>query len=864
LRWDEQLPCYPLAVLSLPIDDFLPDIVASLERVPNLVLVAEPGAGKTTRLPAALLTAKFAQRGQVLVLEPRRLAARMAARRIASELGEKVGERVGYVVRFEREVSERTRVVFLTEALLTRRFLEPQGLCDVSCVVLDEFHERSLHTDLGLALLRRLQQTERPDLRIVVMSATLDAEKVAEFLDAPIVRVPGRTYPVTVSHLDKPDERRLEDQVAAAVRKLCVRKLDGDVLVFLPGAAEIRRAEQACSELARSFDLELTLLHGDLPAAQQDRAVSRGARHKVVLSTNIAETSLTLEGVVAVVDCGLARVAGHSPWSGLSTLSTQKISQASAVQRAGRAGRVRAGECLRLYTRSDFDMRPRFDTPELAKSDLCSIELTLRSLFDGAPALRWLEAPPPAARSHAVELLLRLGAIEGSEGPLTPLGRDLLSLPVHPRLARLGVAVAAHGYADEGAMLAALLSERDVRLTQRAQLGGGRRGQGRDEVGESDLLARLDAIEAVAGDLSVDKLRRYELDAGAVRAVLRTRDQLARSLRRVPRPDQALPFEQAVGIATLLAYPDRVGKRRNKHAGDIVLAAGGSAALSEGSIVKEAELLVAVEADERGRAGAVVHTASAIEPEWLLEYFPARVRSERTLSFHSASTRVEVSDVVMYDALLLDESRRAASPGEDVARVLADAALARGPNAPWDVDAIEHLQRRLNFVAAYVPDVAPLDDERLRVALIAHCEDKVSFDDLRADPFEHALLQQLDGSLRARLDRLAPNRVKLPGSRELAVHYELDRPPWIESRLQDFFGSLDGPRIADGKVPLVLQLLAPNQRPVQVTTDLAGFWERHYPGIRKELMRRYPRHSWPEDPRSAPPPPPRPARVPRR
>ncbi|MDB4977613.1 MAG: ATP-dependent helicase HrpB [Myxococcaceae bacterium] len=851
-------------MLTLPIDSFLPGIIASLEREPNLVLVAEPGAGKTTRLPAALLGASFAKRGQVLVLEPRRLAARMAARRIASELGEPVGERVGYIVRFEREVSERTRVVFLTEALLTRRFLEPAGLRDVSCVVLDEFHERSLHTDLGLALLRRLQQTERPDLRIVVMSATLDAEKVAEFLGAPIVRVPGRTHPVEVSYLDKPDERRLEDQVAAAVRKLCVRKLDGDVLVFLPGAAEIRRAEQSCTELSRSFDFELALLHGDLPAAQQDRAVSRGPRNKVVLSTNIAETSLTLEGVVAVIDSGLARVAGHSPWSGLSTLSTQKVSQASSVQRAGRAGRVRPGECLRLYTRSDFDTRARYDVPELAKSDLCSVELTLRSMFAGAPELAWLEAPPQAARSHAIELLLRLGAITTPDSALTRLGRDLLALPVHPRLARLAYAVAERGYLDEGALLAALLSERDVRLTQRAQLGGGRRGQGRDEVGESDLVARLDAIEAVSGDLSADKLRRYELDAGAVRAVLRTRDQLARGLRRVPRPAQAAPFEEAVAIATLLSYPDRVGKRRNKHGSDIVLAAGGSAALSDGSIVKEAELLVAVEADERGRSGAVVHTASAIEPEWLLEYFPERVRSERTLSFHTGTSRVEVSDLVMYDALLLDESRRVASPGPEVARVLADAALARGPNAPWDVAAVEHLQRRLNFVSAYVPDVPALDEARLRETLIAHCADKVSFEDLRGDPFEHALLQQLEGGLRARLDQLAPTRVKLPGSRELQVHYELDRPPWIESRLQDFFGSLDGPRIANGQVPLVLQLLAPNQRPVQVTTDLKGFWERHYPAIRKELMRRYPRHSWPDDPRSAPPPPPRPPRPPRR
>ncbi len=844
-------PAPPAPPTALPIDTFLPEIVATLERAPNLVLVAEPGAGKTTRLPPALLRARFAQAGQVLVLEPRRLAARMAARRIASELGEQAGESVGYVVRFERALSARTRVVFLTEALLTRRFLDDPRLAGVSCVVLDEFHERSLHTDLGLALLRELQRTVRPDLRIVVMSATLDAERVAAFLDAEIVRVPGRAHPVAISHLERPDERRLEEQVAAAVRKLCVRGLDGDALVFLPGAAEIRRAEEACGELAQRFDLELAMLHGDLPAAQQDRAVSRGPRRKVVLSTNIAETSLTLEGVVAVVDSGLARVAGHSPWSGLPTLSTQKVSQASAVQRAGRAGRVRAGECLRLYTKADFDSRARFDAPELAKSDLCAVELTLRALFEGEPALAWLEAPPPAARAHARELLVRLGAIRDDTGALTPLGRDLSSLPVHPRLGRLACELAARGYAEEGALLAALLSERDVRLSQRTSRT--RAGRRHDEVGESDLLARLAALEAVAGDLSNDKLRRHELDPGAVRAVLRTRDQLARGLRRASTRASE-PFELAAGIATLLAYPDRVGKRRAPNSAEIVLSAGGSAVLSEASVVKQAELLVAVGADERGRAGAMVHTASAIEPEWLLEHFPEHVKSERRVSFHAESERIEVEDAVVYDALVLDTSRRSAERGPEVARALAEAALARGANAPWDVDALETLRRRLQFAVQWDERFTLLDDAHVRALLIAHCADKASFEELRRDPFEHAAFAQLEGGLRARLEQLAPARVRLPSGRELKVHYELDRPPWVESRLQDFFGMLATPRVADSKVPLVLHLLAPNQRPVQVTTDLEGFWDRHYAGIRKELMRRYPRHSWPEDPRTAEPP----------
>lgn len=836
---------------SLPIDEHLPVLLASLEERPTLVLVAEPGAGKTTRVPQALLDARFLGDGQVLVLEPRRIAARMAARRVSSELGERPGERVGYVVRFEREVSAKTRVIFLTEALLTRRFLEDPELKGVSCVVLDEFHERSLHTDLGLALLRRLRE-RRPELRVIVMSATLDAERVAEFMDAAIMRVPGRTFPVEVEHLERPDERKLEEQVAAAVRKLCVRKVDGDVLVFLPGAAEIRRAEEACAELARTFDFELAMLHGDLPAAEQDRAVTRGKKRKVVLSTNIAETSLTLEGVVAVVDSGLARVAGHSPWSGLPTLNTAKISQASATQRMGRAGRVREGVCLRLYTKADFDARPRFDVPEIQRSDLTETELTVRALLGAeASSLTWLEPPPRAALEAADELLVRLGATE-PRGALTPLGRRMLDMPVHPRLARLSLALAERGYPDEGALLAALVAEREVRLTQRTTFRG--TGAKHDEVGTSDLLARLEAFDALEGDLSPQNARRHELDAQAVRSAARMRDQLSRYLRDVPAPSEPMPFEESARLATLLAFSDRVGRRRRKNAPEIVLSGGGSATLAEGSVVKEAELMVAVEVDERATRGAVVRAASAIEPEWLLEHFPERIGERSEVRFDPERERVEVSHAMTYDELVLDESKRLGEQSPEVARVLAQAALSKGPAAPWDDEAVVAWQRRVLFASQYDKRIAPLDDARLLDLVTQHCEGKSSFEDLRREPFEHVLPELLGPGVRARIEELAPARIRLPSGRELRVNYELDRPPWVESRLQDFFGMLDGPKLAGGAVPLVMHLLAPNQRPVQVTTDLAGFWDRHYPSVRKELMRRYPRHSWPEDPRTAEPP----------
>jgi ATP-dependent helicase HrpB len=835
----------------LPIDAHLPQILDTLSREANLVLVAEPGAGKTTRLPPALLGAPFAQRGQILVLEPRRIAARMAARRVAEELGERPGERVGYVVRFEREVSDRTRLIFLTEALLTRRLLEDPALRGVSCVVLDEFHERSLHTDIGLALLRRLQRT-RPELRIVVMSATLDAERLAQFLAAPVVRVPGRTFPVHVEYLERPDERRLEEQVRAGVRKLLVRSVPGDVLVFLPGAAEIRRAQEACEELTRSFELEIATLHGDLPPAEQDRAVRAGPRRKLVLSTNLAETSLTLPGVAAVIDTGLARMASHSPWSGLATLNTQKVSQASAIQRMGRAGRLREGTCLRLYTKADFDARLRFDAPELEKADLCETELLLRCMLGSEEeSLAWLDAPPLAARTAAVELLTRLTALDAA-GQVTPLGRKLLELPLHPRVGRFAIALCERGYHDEAATLAALLSEREIRLGQRTSFGGPRRAH--DEVGVSDLLARFEAWEALRGDSSPQAARRAELDAGAVRSVQRLRDSLARGLRQVPRLiDQE--FEQAVCVSLLLAFPDRVGRRRTPRSAEVVLSGGGSASMAESSVVKEAEFLVAFEAEERGKS-ASIRGAARIEVEWLLEHFPERVRSEQRVAFDAKSERIESSELMLYDALVLDESRRAGARTQGSAEVLADAALARGSAAPWDTDVVEQWQRRSQFAAQYDAEIAPIDAGALRRALIAHCQDKVGFDELRRDPLEQVLPELVDPALRPRLARLAPAHVKLPSGRELKIHYELDRPPWVESRLQDFFGMLDGPSLGGGKAPLVIHLLAPNQRPVQVTTDLRGFWERHYASIRKELMRRYPRHSWPEDPKTAAPPSP--------
>jgi ATP-dependent helicase HrpB len=840
-------------MLPLPIDAHLPALVAALRARRNLVLVAEPGAGKTTRLPRALLDAGFGSQGEILVLEPRRIAARMAARRVADELGEAVGKRVGYQVRFEDRSSAATRIRFVTEGVLTRRLIASPELPGVAAVLLDEFHERHLQGDLALALLRRLQHTRRPELHLCAMSATLEASPLAAFLDAEVATVPGRRFEVAIEHAEKADPRPLEQQVAAAARRLLQEGLGGDVLVFLPGAGEIRRARDTLDPLARKEGLRLAVLHGDLSPEEQDRALEPTTERKLILSTNLAESSLTIEGVSAVIDSGLARLAGHSPWSGLPSLSTAKISRASAAQRAGRAGRLRAGRCLRLYTRHDHDSRPWQDKPEILRADLCETSLALHAIDAQLTAADWLQAPPPEAWSAAEELNGWLGALD-ARGSLTEIGQRMLHFPLHPRLARLLVQAEALGVPRRGAALAALLSEREIWLGARARFDSRMRDV---EAGPSDALDRLERFEqAEDAGWSTPELQTLLLDPGAVRAVARTRDRLAELQQRgkpAPRAANSTGEEDALLESILAGFGDRVGKRRAPGSLEIVFARGGSATQSEISAVRDADFMVVLEASEQTRK-VVAHLVSAIEPDWLLELFPERVVDETLVHFDPQSERALAVHALRYGGLTLDQSRAEAPAGPASQQVLYEAALARGLDCWDDPDRLERFERRAAF-AASVSDVPPLPPNARALALQAACAGKRSFAELRASGLFSALVALLPGDAPARIERIAPEQVGLPGGRKLQVNYEPARPPWVSSRLQDFFGSKQGPRLGD--TPLVIHLLAPNQRAVQVTTDLAGFWQRHYPELRRQLMRRYPRHDWPEDPANATPPPPR-------
>jgi ATP-dependent helicase HrpB len=835
-------------MLSLPIDAFVPEIRERVLKGGTLVLQAEPGAGKTTRVPPALLDAVD---GEVIVLEPRRLAARMAARRVAEELGEKIGERVGYRVRFEEVVSARTRLTFVTEGVFLRRVLEDPSLRGVGAVVLDEFHERHLQSDLALALARRA------GARIVVMSATLEMGAVAEYLGATGMSVPGRRFDVALEHQSARDvsDRPLETEVAAAVRRV-LDEGAGDVLVFLPGAAEIRRAAGACAELARQRGVDVLPLHGDLPPEEQDRAVLPGKRRKVILSTNVAETSLTIEGVTAVVDSGLARIASHSPWSGLPTLRVQRVSRASATQRAGRAGRTQAGRCVRLYTKHDFDTRPAFETPEVRRLDLADPLLLLAATGVGDPAkFDWFEAPSTAALEAARGLLERLGAVDGQFRP-TETGRRMLQFPLHPRQARLLVEAERRGVTREGCVVAALVGEGELS-----------RDRGPAKVsGPADVLADLDRFgEAERVRFEPERLRGLGFDVGTTLSVNRVRKQLERSARTDgKRPRDGAQIDAALGMAVLAGYPDRLARRRKAGGAEVILSAGGTAQLAPSSVVKNAELMVALDAEERGDQGksavVTVRSASAVEPEWLLDLYADRLAERVAFMWNAEAGRVDAVRRLAYDGLTIDESRAPARGDEEGAsKVLFEAVRSR---AFVDKETLERLLGRVGFLRTAAPEleIPAIGDEQVAGALEKMCAGRTRLDELSGEELLHALLEPLDPQVRRKLDEWAPERVTLPGGRAVRVQYPPGQPPFIESRLQDFFGMLDGPKVARGRVPLTLHLLAPNQRAVQVTSDLAGFWERHYPAIRRELSRRYPRHSWPDDPKTAQPPSPRPRR----
>jgi ATP-dependent helicase HrpB len=718
----------------------------------------------------------------------------MAARRVAFEMGQRVGETAGYQVRFEEMSSGATRVLFITEGVLPRRLLTDALLQHVGAVILDEFHERHLETDLALALVRHLQQTTRKDLKLIVMSATLESARLSDYLDGcPVVRSEGRLFDVDVTYAGY-SAQPLEEQVAAAVARTMQPPGPGNVLVFLPGAAEIRKAARACEPAARQADALLLPLHGDLRPEEQDRALEPAKQRKIILSTNVAESSVTIDGVATVIDSGFARIASDSPWTGLSTLQVQRVSQASAVQRAGRAGRTASGRAIRLYSIEDFHRRPAYDLPEIRRRELSSLMLTIKAL--GLRELPWYEAPPQDSMQAAEVLLSRL---TGGQDV-----RKLARYPLHPRLAKLVLESDRRGAGETGCRLAAIMSS----------------GERYEEIDMLDAVHQTPSMRI---------------------------QQIERQLRRLGRRrHQSGTADEGLRLAAMTAFADRVARRRSGR--DVQLCTGGPALLASDW---NPEFLVVLDIEDRREAAApLVRLAAEIQPEWLLDLFPERVREVNEVIWNPASERAEAVSALMYEELVIEETRHGTPDPQRASALLAEKAIENRLDRFVDPEEVESFLARVAFAAEH-SSIRPLAQDDIAAALQDLSMGLRSFAELKRAAqdggFIRALRNRLGPEMERALNETAPERIPLKG-RQVKVQYARNQSPWIASRLQDFFGMKETPRIARGKVPVLVHLLAPNHRPVQVTADLAGFWQRLYPQVRRELSRRYPKHAWPESP----------------
>lgn len=805
----------------LPIDAVLDDLSRTLEAHNAAVLVAPPGAGKTTRVPLALLDAPWAAGKKIIVLEPRRIAARASADRMAKSLRERAGETVGYRVRFGSKISRATRIEVVTEGIFTRQILDDPELSGVAAILFDEFHERSLDADMGLALARDAQTGLREDLRILVMSATLDGARVAKLLgEAPVVESEGRAFPVETRYLgrkaDAPVERQMADAIASALRAD-----SGSVLAFLPGAAEIRRTQNFLSERVQDASIEIVPLFGALDAAVQDRAIApapKGTR-KVVLATSIAETSLTIEGVRIVVDSGLARVPRYEPDIGLTRLETVRASRAAVDQRRGRAGRTEPGVCYRLWDEPQTASLAPYTQPEILSADLSSLVLDLAQWGVADPAvLSFLDPPPAPAWKEAKSLLTELNALDG-DGRITAEGKSLRALALPPRLARMIVDSHRAGEGEAAAEIAAIITER---------------GLGGDSV---DLEHRRDQF----------RRDRSPRAASARDLARRWASQVAASEKAGPRDDLS------TGLMLAYAFPDRVA--RNRGNGSFVLANGRGAAVEQTSSLARAPYIAIGEMTGTAASGRILLAAQITQDE-IEQHFAEHIETVDEISFDRGAMALRARRKRALHAITLSEATLALSPSEDTARILADGLIAAGlDRLPWS-KAAKQWRDRVMFLRKAEGDAWPdLSDDGLIARrddwLVPALTDKIALRDVSAGDLSDALMALLHWEMRARLDREAPTHFEAPTGSVLAIDYEAEQGPTIAVRLQELFGLNTHPSIAAGKVPLVLELLSPAQRPVQVTRDLPGFWRGSYAAVRSDLRGRYPRHPWPDDPANA-------------
>ena len=851
-----------MVIIFVPMNDRLPiydierEIISRLMTDRRLILSAPTGSGKSTQVPQMLLKHDFLRDGQVVVLQPRRLATRLLASRVAQELGVQLGQDVGYQIRFENVTSAKTKIRFVTEGVLLRQMIDDPKLRGVSTLIFDEFHERHLYGDITLARALDLQEQHRPDLNLVVMSATLNAGELEKYLTpCATLTSAGRMFPVEHEYAETPgytDKRPVWEQAADAFSKYVHGGGEGDVLVFMPGGFEISQTIEAIRHTSEAKGFILLPLHGELPPKDQDAAVARYEKRKVVVATNVAETSLTIDGVRLVIDSGLARIPRYDSNRGINTLLIERISQSSSDQRAGRAGRTAPGVCMRLWSREEHGHRPLQELPEVKRLDLSEVVLTLKaSGVQDLRKFRWLEAPDEQSLAHAEELLTDLGALD-KHGVMTPIGRKLLAFPLHPRYARMLLAAQEYGCVYQACLVAALTQGRDLLL----------RNCGKDvESAREDLLGEKSTSDfwilmrawtfAVNNQFRVDACRKLGIHAVTARQVGPLLEQFLRiadkeGLDTKPREVK----DEALQKCVLIGFSDRVARRLDQGTLRCDLVHNRRGVLARESVVQKSPLLVVAEIREietrDKEMNTILSLATAIEADWLRELFPEDIESVLHVQFDSTSKRVQAAELLNFRGLALSAKRIDPPPADAASRILADEILAGRLLLPnWD-HGVEQWLARLHLLCQHCADLqlpAVTEDDKKSV-IEQLCHGAVSYKDIKEREVKPVVMSWLSHAQRELLDKHAPERLTLPNGRTPKVSYENGKTPFIALRIQELYDVNQTPKIALGRVPVVVHILTPGMKPIQVTQDLASFWRDHYPKIKSELARKYPKHLW--------------------
>ena len=839
---------------NLPIFELEQPIVDNLREHSRLIIQAPTGSGKSTQVPQILLDHGLLGDGQVVILQPRRLATRLLAARVASERKGRLGDEVGYQIRFENITSHRTRIRFVTEGILLRQLIQDPQLRGISAILFDEFHERHLYGDITLARALQLQATSRPDLKLAVMSATLDAGLLQKYLEpCAVLSSSGRAFPVEIEYLPKPvggDGYPIWDLAADELERVAPNT-EGDVLIFMPGKYEIGRTISAIRASRVSDRFVVLPLHGELPPAEQDAALAHYQKRRAIVSTNVAETSLTIDGVQVVIDSGLARIARFDPRRGINTLLVEKISRASADQRAGRAGRTAPGHCLRLWTEREHLDRAAQELPEVKRLDLAEVVLTLKaSGVEEIGRFRWLEPPDPQALARAEQLLADLGAL-ASLG-ITPLGRRMLAFPVHPRYARMLLAAQQYRCVPAVALIAALTQGRNLlrRLESRQAREDREDILGSDA--ESDLFVLMRAFRyAEKSGFDSQRCARLGINAGAAREAAQLTEQFIAIARSEGLDLQAGEIKPgSIERCVLAGFPDQVAVRLDAGTLRCALVHGRRGVLARESAVHGARLLVAsevreIESSEKERQ-VLLTLATRIEEDWLRELFPESFREERRVAFDPALRRVTGHRQTLFHDLVLQSEEFSPKTDPAAAQILAREVLAGScPLKHWD-NAVEQWIERVNFVATEFPELEfpPIDEAAKLLLLEQICHGAATYKEIKARPVWPAVKSWLAAAQQQTLDELAPERIKLSSGRAAKITYGAGAPPTIAARIQDLYDTPRGLAVGRGRTPFRIQVLAPNHRPIQITSDLESFWREGYPKIKKELQRKYPKHEW--------------------